>query len=49
VFQVVAGIIGTVVGAVGGMIQVAGHWIHGVVRDVPVVRNIVQPIGEDVG
>jgi len=46
VFQVVAGIIETVVGAIGGIVQVIGQWIHDVVEDVPVVRNIVQPIGD---
>jgi len=46
IFQVVGGIVGGIGSAVGGLLQVAGQWLTGVVKGVPVLRNIVQPIGD---
>jgi hypothetical protein len=46
VFQIVGGIVETVGSGIGGLLQVAGQWISGVVKGVPVLRNIIQPIGD---
>lgn len=46
VVQVIGGVAGGVISAIGGLIQVAGQWLTGVTAGIPVLRNIVQPIGQ---
>jgi hypothetical protein len=46
IFQIVGGIVETVGSGIGGLLQVGGQWLRGVVKGVPVLRNIVQPIGD---
>jgi hypothetical protein len=45
-FQIVGGIVGGLVAALGGLIQVVGQWLTGLVKGIPVLSNIVQPIGD---
>src|SRR6266853_866783 len=40
------GVVQVVVCGVGALLQLGGQWLKNVVHDVPVVRNIVQPIGD---
>jgi hypothetical protein len=46
VLQFVGGIVETIGSGIGGLLQVGGQWLSGVVSGVPVLRNIVQPIGD---
>jgi hypothetical protein len=46
VFQIVGGIVETIGSGIGGLLQVGGQWLSGVVSGIPVLRNIVQPIGD---
>jgi hypothetical protein len=46
VVQVVGGVVEGIISAVGGLLQVAGQWLTGVVAGIPVLRNIVAPIGD---
>ena len=44
--QLLGGIVGGIISAAGGLLQVAGQWLHGAVAGIPVLRNIVQPIAD---
>ncbi len=44
--QFAGGVIQTVVCGIGALIQLGGQWLKGIVDNVPVLRNIVQPIGD---
>ena len=46
IFQVVGGLIGGIISGVGGLFQIAGQWLTGLVAGIPVVSNIVQPVGD---
>lgn len=46
IFEVPGGIIQTIGCGVGGAISLGGQWLNGVVEDVPVLENIVQPFGD---
>lgn len=46
IFQFAGGIVETIGSGIGGLLQVGGQWLTGVVSKVPVLRNIVQPIGD---
>jgi Peptidase_C39 like family len=45
-FQIAGGFVGGIVAALGGLIQVVGQWLTGLVKGIPVLSNIVQPIGD---
>lgn len=46
IFQFAGGIVETIGSGVGTLLQVGGQWLRGVVADIPVLRNIIQPIGD---
>jgi predicted double-glycine peptidase len=46
IFQFVGGVVETIGSGIGGLLQVGGQWLSGIVADIPVLRNIVQPIGD---
>lgn len=46
VFQIVGGVVETIGSGIGGLLQIGGQWLSGVVSGIPVLRNIVQPIGD---
>jgi hypothetical protein len=46
VVQVIGGVVEGVICGIGGLIQVAGQWLTGVAAGVPVLGNILQPIGQ---
>ena len=46
IFQFVGGIVETIGSGIGTLLQVGGQWLHGVVSDIPILRNIIQPIGD---
>jgi hypothetical protein len=46
IVQFAGGVIETVGSGIGGLIQIGGQWISGVVKGIPVVANLIQPIGD---
>jgi len=46
IVQFVGGVVETIGSGVGALIQVAGQWVSGVVKGIPVLANLIQPIGD---
>jgi hypothetical protein len=46
IFQFVGGVVETIGSGIGTLLQVGGQWLHDVVSDIPVLSNIIQPIGD---
>jgi hypothetical protein len=47
--EVYGGINQTFFCGIGGGLQIGAHWLNDEVKDVPVLRNLVQPFGDIVG